>query len=781
MITLVAGYGVVRVPTGASILQAFMADTGQYQQYQDRAALLGGDSDDLLLVATREKGGVVTPTKLDAIRSVANELKSLPEIERVQCLSDAFRMQPGRRLSAREIAGRVVARRKLAQGDVPTVGKRLKLTRSYWPLDQRRRQAIDLKRLKQSMLNDEFVTGRLVSPDGMAQAMLVKVSADLDRDIRAQMLMRERIESICIAHGLGTDGVFTAGVAITNGWCFAAMRNALFLIFPVGAVIAGLVVYALFRRVSIVILTMLIAFIAIVWAVGATAFIFKQLTILVAGVPLLVLVISTSDVVHLTSGYYAELRSGVAHKDALVRVMREVGGACILTSVTTFVGFFSLIVIPAATIRHVAVALSVGTASALLLTLTVTPIFLSLVRPTDVHSARGISLMFGRLVVGLVQLCRCISLRHPKTVVLVHLGILALAALAASRVRVEPDVPSRFPSSHPLRQSIAFFNDHFSGASSIEVFFRSDPDRLLSPETIEGLVQVEKRLEDVAGVESVQSLATLFQVVDRSLGGPGALPATRMSTNAHIDFARGIDRETVRAIIAPSCDLTRMSVQVTPTSLTDLLKLADRIDAVAREAMPRHVDVDTSGFYTVLARSVDGIVTSEYRGFAICFTSVTIIMALGLRSFRLGMVAIVPNIVPLFALVGLVGAISDTMDSDLIMVAIVSLGLAIDDTTHFLHRYGIEMDRSNDVTRALDATFQYTGRAVVQTTLILSVGLMPFAFCEYFSLRMLGTYLVFVLFCALLSDLLLLPSIIVLFRPRGRARSGESTSEACSR
>jgi hypothetical protein len=109
-------------------------------------------------------------------------------------------------------------------------------------------------------------------------------------------------------------------------------------------------------------------------------------------------------------------------------------------------------------------------------------------------------------------------------------------------------------------------------------------------------------------------------------------------------------------------------------------------------------------------------------------------------------------------------------------VAIISLGLAVDDTIHFLHRYDIERRRSANVRDALERTFNYTGSAIIRTTVILGCGLLPFAFSSYLSIRFMGTYLVFVLGCAVLADLLLLPALVLLF-DRDGAKSQHPPAE----
>ena len=143
------------------------------------------------------------------------------------------------------------------------------------------------------------------------------------------------------------------------------------------------------------------------------------------------------------------------------------------------------------------------------------------------------------------------------------------------------------------------------------------------------------------------------------------------------------------------------------------------------------------------------------------------IVGFGLRSTRLALLSVFPNILPLLLLGGLLGFMYDVVDTDILAVAIVSFGLAVDDTIHFLHRYKHERrDSSVTCKIALERTFDYTGVSIIRTTVILGLGLAPFAWSNYVSLWFLGTFLVFVLGAAVIGDLLVLPATLLLFDSR---------------
>ena len=172
LITVVAVAACWRVPVRVSLLEGLMPDQTQYQAYRQRASMLGGGSDDLLYVATREGQELFTPRVLNSIRAAAREMERLPEIDRVFSIADAPRLTPDVTLSAKETAARAVIRRRLAQGRVPDVKRTAVSLQRYWPAAASRQQGVDLPALRESMRKDP-IAGRLLSRDATAHAMLV--------------------------------------------------------------------------------------------------------------------------------------------------------------------------------------------------------------------------------------------------------------------------------------------------------------------------------------------------------------------------------------------------------------------------------------------------------------------------------------------------------------------------------------------------------------------------------------------------------------------------------
>jgi hypothetical protein len=261
-------------------------------------------------------------------------------------------------------------------------------------------------------------------------------------------------------------------------------------------------------------------------------------------------------------------------------------------------------------------------------------------------------------------------------------------------------------------------------------------------------------------------------VTDAALGfGDGeARSAARL--NGTLELLTEAAPERLSGMLSVDNRLARMTLQTPLTRVFEIERLGSRAAAICREELPDGVEVQATGAYSILGGAVQDILGAQYQGFTICFLTVMTIVGFGVRSLRLAALAMVPNLLPLALLGGLLWLTTEVVDPDILGVAIVSFGLAVDDTIHFLHRYDIERAKTSDVRLALERTFDYTGLAIVRTTVILGLGLSALAFSGYLSVWFLGSYLVFVLGAAVFGDLLLLPALILLFDSRPNADTG---------
>ncbi len=761
LLTAVAAVQVARMPMQTSLLESFLQDPTEYERFRSRSQQFGGDSDDLIYLATDEGDALFTPERLNAIRAVATSLQQLPEVARVTALTDTYWIRSRKQLTSREVINRSIARNQLASGKLKLKSNQLGIDK-YWPDDEESQSRVDLPQMRAAMLQDERTAGLLVSKDGTTQIMVVQLVSANDLPPNAQMQLKRTISDCVQAGGLGASGVFSAGMITSQGWMYEEVGQALRVLFPIGLSVICLTVYLLFHRLSVVVMTAAIGLTAILWAIAAASIVFGKLSVLVAAAPLVIMVISTSDVVHLATAYRIELGRGMSREAALRKVMREVGGACLLTSVTTFVGFISLMAIPAPSTRHLALAASIGVAGALLLAITLVPIAFSFLPPLPVNQDARMLQVSNGLMQSIVRGCQHLSLKFSWPIIFICVLLLLAGFSGLAFMHVDIDYARRFKQNHPLRNSMEFFNEKLSGSTNIEVFVSTPSGSVLNPDCLRAISKFEEQVEKIPQVTAVHSISMLYRLSDQVLRFRTAdgLPKNQVMAEACVGVYQDIDRERLASMLTSDNQQTRISIQLNVTGFLAITDVAHHVDAIAQQTFPESIQVETSGSYPIIGQVVRKMVRSQLLGLATCFLSISVIMAFGLRSVRNAMFAQFPNMLPAALILGFLAFTQSVVDVDMLGLPTVALGLAVDDTIHFLHRYQIEFAKSNDRMEALDKTYTFSGQAILQTTMILCIGLLPFALGSFLTIWMLGTYLVITLFLAVLADLLLLPAMI---------------------
>jgi predicted RND superfamily exporter protein len=188
--------------------------------------------------------------------------------------------------------------------------------------------------------------------------------------------------------------------------------------------------------------------------------------------------------------------------------------------------------------------------------------------------------------------------------------------------------------------------------------------------------------------------------------------------------------------------------------------MGNMASALIQETLGDSVEVKASGLVYLLGDFFEVILEGQQTALFLAFLSIAFMMMIGLRSIGAGLWSMFPNVLPLFALFGYLGLFSDYVDSDVLIIAIMAIGIGVDDTIHFLMRFRIESQRQNDLQKAVKQTFFYSGRGIVITTVILVIGFAPFAFSDYLTINMMGTLLPMTLVVALLADLFFVPALI---------------------
>ncbi len=695
LITALSAASMSRAVVASSLEKLFFGKDPDYLRYVQRARQFGGDQ---FLIIAFEQPDLDTKIVRERLRRIVENLEAIPEVARVASVLSVQRL------------------------------------REELPVENRPNL--------ESLASDPLMGGLLISRDGRHTAVIVEFTQDKQRIMeRTPALVGEILERFT-QEGFKRDDLHLGGfVAILAEIHRQTVHNA-GRYTPMVAIILLLATYFLFRRLWPVMLTFIVGTTAILWTMGFAVLLDRDVNILLAACPALILLISFSDVVHLSSAYLIEISTGKGKEAAILKCASEVGRACLNTSITTFIGFLGLSLISVPMFRQLGIVLGFGVAVALILAMTLVPLILSFTKiPTAAMGVWGSQRLLDKFLRGMHRG----ATGHPWMVIAGFTSLTALSIYGTSRIRIETDFLQRISADNRLRSDAEYLNQHFAGVSVLDLFIEI-PEGIepLDPQVLNRLEEYRKALQNIPRVGKTLSILDVLHTVNL----PG--PVIQLASTVSPDLQRLMDLKTRNL---------RFILFLDHTGVAATYKLGEKAKTMAREILGEEFRVEPSGFFYLAGGWLKKLFGSQRRALWITFVTMAATMVFIFRSLTMGLWSMVPNLIPVLVLGGFLGLFFGSIDSDVTAIALISIGIAVDDTIHFLTRCKVAAGAGSP-RELLKQAYSYAGRAIIMTSLIFAFGFAPFALSDYLTLRMIGLFIPFVMIVALLADLLLLPALI---------------------
>ncbi|NQT16275.1 MAG: MMPL family transporter [Planctomycetes bacterium] len=530
-----------------------------------------------------------------------------------------------------------------------------------------------------------------------------------------------------------------------------------------GMALVVAIAIVLFRSVAAALLVAVGPAVGAIWTVGALGLIGEPINMLTNVVPVLVLVIGFTDSMHLVLHVRRAMAEGSSGMEAAQSSIRHLGLACALTSLSTAVGFGSLMVASLYMIQTFGWCCALGSVLSFVAVITVVPLVAS--TPLSRYlvagkASRGPSVL-GRIAEGVLSRL----LRRPRLVL--GCGVVLTLILALLAVQLEPDhtIASGIPNSSEAYRALAHVDKSFGGMMSAYAIIEWPEEQGLgSQEFYDVLDEVHQAFDQNPVLSGPLSILNLVQ----SLPGKGESLPRRASSLRYVP--KGIVGRMVRL------DQRRALVSVhMPDAGARLLKpvYADvqrQLDHVAG----RHPGfrIQLTGSQVTVFRNVHLMVEDLWKSLLTAAGVMFLMIWVGLWSWRYALASVIPNVFPLLCAGAFIVLTGRCLDMSSVIVFSISLGIAVDDTIHFLVRFRRERKSEADVATAVRRTFKIVGTALVMTTVALVAGHAIVIFSGFPAVRVFGLLAAVTVASALIGDLLILPAILVCIRWPDNQRRG---------
>ncbi len=618
----------------------------------------------------------------------------------------------------------------------------------------------DPAEIKRLALDDELIRGDLISNDARTTAIIVTFDEDRIDEVRAGVI--ERIHEIVDPKlPPGIAAYYNGSLEISETYNRVTLDNQRKFTPPI-LLFTVIAIYVSFRSWRKTALTMFAVLISVLWTLGLYSLLGYSYNVLASMLVPLIVVLAIADDVHIMQHWDEERRHGDVEQ-AFKRTVAHLAAPLLGASATTALGMLSLATSSVVAVRAFGVGSAVGIMVDFVISLVLMPTLLPLVRAETEEAPHE------RYFIAPLRRVARFACAHPGRVLAGSLIVCALAAAGVTRLRVDTNHIAFCSAGHPLGRAARVLDRELGGVYSFQIMLEGPPESMATPDTLQRMDRVEQALRGFPHVRKVMAVADYVKRINRELndGRPEAsvIPA-RADTIAQELFVfalGGEGRHELERFVASDYSRAQISIKLEAMSSDLLLDYVESADRLAKEAFAgTNISVLTTGSGRLFSTLDRYLVMSQVSSFGTAFFTVFGVIFLVFRSLRFGLLTIAPNLLPVLAVLGVMGFLDISMNIATVMVASVALGIVDDDTIHFINRYRREVVAGATTDGAIEIATAHEGRASLTTAIINSAGYAVLLLSEYKPTAWFGGLLSLTMATAFLAEVFILPATIKL-------------------
>ena len=608
----------------------------------------------------------------------------------------------------------------------------------------------DLDQYRRDVINHPLAANQLVADDGQLLMFWVKLKGD-ELSISKLIPIVESIKTAAEEVAVTTNSkVWLAGHPAIRYEVLFTLQTAMWRNCSIAIIASTIVSFLLFQRLINVALAVIPPLIGVCWVLGLFAW--NQIPVggLTTALPSLVFVVGLTNSIHILLDVNRNLARGITIRASVYRALLKIGPACWLTSVTTMIGFGSLMLSRTNSVQQFGFWSAIGTAIVLIAVLLIQPAMIFLVPGKSISKGMHRS---RKWVAAVLTHSTSPFLSRPittTTCAVLLCGILLIPALSQS-----PDIiwTETLPTDSHTTQAMRKADREMGGALRISVVVQWPEDQqFITRELVMVVDQVSQALDAQKGIEAPYSAINVL----RGLGVGDTTERLRIFRRTQSSIRKRLVNEEKNAMVVHA----RVPNDGAAALAQRLDELDERFDSI-RKQWPGF-SLTVTGTSVAAAKNMNSMIADFGRSLAFAAVSIFIVFAIFFRSLTLGLASLIPNAFPLLVTAALLSLFGYPLQITSALTFSLCLGLAVDDTIHVIVRYRAMCSKHRDPETILRNTIQRVGPALIVTTAVLLAGFLSMEFTPMPGIQMFATLSCCSLLCALIGDLLILPATLVL-------------------
>ncbi|MDZ7719174.1 MAG: MMPL family transporter [Balneolaceae bacterium] len=628
-------------------------------------------------------------------------------------------------------------------------------------------EVIDLDRLKKEMTSDPLLSGYLVNESGTATSIVLMIEESRNTyEVKERII--NRVNEI-LSKYQDNYSFHISGIPFFRNQYVNMLNDEIVIYIVISSLLIIILLWYIYRTVWGIIYPMVIVWATLLLTVAIMQLTGGYLEVMSTTIAPILLCVGIADSVHMISKYDDAREAGLNKQKSIIEMLKTLGSATFLTSITTAIGFASLISSSVVPMKRFGIYTAAGVLIAYLITIVFLPAAIKLTRKKRIVDEKS-SAFYPWAHSLLKKLAVYTRLRYGRIIIL---GILVTIffLIGIKNLDVNGRVFDDISEDTQLMRDSRFFTENISPQFPLEfVIDTGSPDSAISSAMMKKATKLDSILMSYPEIHRVAGLHKLIQQIHNEMNPDSTnfqnqLPTSDSAIAQYVLLLEINGSEALSRYVDFDFSKLRVTAFTEDAGSQRINQIRDEVSSEIDQIFPNH-NVIVTGTTILNADLTDKIVYSLAWSIILALIAITAIMVFMFKDFRLIIIALVPNIVPLLIVGGLMGYMNLDIKPSTAVIFTIALGIAVDDSIHYLARFRVENIRSGAFLPSLATTTIRTGRAIIITSLILVVGFGTLITSSFTSTTLMGALVCITIVSALFADLFLLPALFYWLKPK---------------
>jgi predicted RND superfamily exporter protein len=625
-----------------------------------------------------------------------------------------------------------------------------------------------LKKLQYELFEKlPFYSGLVYSPDKKS----VRTAVYLKKDIVNTPARKIFIEKVLIPK-IAAFEKQTGMKVYTSGMPYIRTLNSQNIIDEIGmfigaaVIVTSIIFFFFFRSYRATFISMITVIIGVLWAFGILGLLKYEITVLTALIPPLIIVIGIPNCIFLINKYHQEIKQHGNQAKSLQRVIAKVGNATLMTNVTTASGFATFILTNSQLLKEFGIVASICIIAIFLLCLLIIPIVYSFMAvPKNKHLNHLNKRWINRFVDWMEN-----KVRHNRIAIyIISIALLCISIIGIYNIKISGSLVEDMPKKTEFFKSIRFFEKEYKGIMPLEILVDTKRKKgVMKLATLKRMNELQEYIEDFPEFSQSLSVVDLVKYSKQAYynGNPEYYQLPNSQERSFIlSYAKSSTKDTnlLKSYVDSTGQFARITTFMKDIGTERFDRIEEDLKAKALKIFPQErYNVSFTGKALLFQKGTKYLVKNLIISLSLAILLIALFMAWMFRSFRMILVSLIPNLLPLIITAGLMGFLGVPIKPSTILVFSIAFGISVDDTIHFLAKYRQELIANNwKIKKSVYAALRETGVSMFYTSIVLFFGFSVFTISSFGGTVALGALVSVTLVFAMLANLLLLPSLLL--------------------